>query len=115
VSIRGLRIWIDIGSAPTKRYWLPPVSGVHIDATNGEITATVTNPYSIAISPWDYRASVVLYDKKGRIIGGDDEGSIGDPLTMKPIKPGRAPVADPIPDAVSGNRVAFARVTVSPK
>jgi hypothetical protein len=112
--IHGLRILVGIGSAPRKRYGLPPVSSVTVEQSSEEITGTVTNPYSTTMSPYDYSASVVVYDEAGNIIGGDDCGQIGDVSNPVPIKPGgQAPVTCAVLD-VPFARIASAHITVAP-
>jgi hypothetical protein len=112
VQITGLRISVTVGTTVAKRSVLPPVSHVQIDPTSREITASVTNPYQVSISPYDYQALTVFYGRSGRIIGGDTMGSLG----AKSIKPGaRATIEDLIPDGVSPSSIAFARITVMPR
>ncbi len=113
VAVRGVRASVTVGSTPPKRYGLPEVSGVHVDASSGEITGTVTNRFSTAISPFDFTADAVLYDRRGRVIGGADLGQVGDLLHLSSIEPGgRAPVTLTAPAGVPASRIGSARVTV---
>jgi hypothetical protein len=114
VHVKALRISVAVASTPARRYGLPPVSNVHVDAT-GEVTGTVTNPYSTAMSPYDYTASAVFYDRHGRIVGGSSGGNIGG-YRFANIKPGRrAQVSLIVPQDVSRARIASARVSVFPQ
>lgn len=59
-QIGGIRVSIiRVGSRPSKRSKLPPVSDVHLDTANRTVTATVTNSYRTSISPYEYSPSVV--------------------------------------------------------
>jgi hypothetical protein len=115
VPVARLRVTVIVGSTPVKRYVLPPVSDVRVDAARGRVTATMTNPYRTSISAYDYTASAVFYDRSGKIVGGDALGTVGDLGSRELIKPGqRAPVRVLIPFRISWERIASARITVTP-
>jgi hypothetical protein len=103
----------QVSSRPTHRYVLPPVFDVKIDRANRRMTATLINPYRVRMSTYDYTPSVVFYDHRGRIIGGSNDGDIGDVRQSQWIKPGgRASVEIYIPYAIDVGRIGSARVTV---
>ena len=117
VAVAKLRLTVVVDSTSAKRYVLPPVSNVRMDAARGTVTATITNPYEKSISPFDLDASLVLYDRSGRIVGGDAGGHIGDfdpgAGGLLAIKPGgQAPVWFL---RAGLDRVASAHITVAPQ
>jgi hypothetical protein len=116
IQVARVRVSItEVSSRPTKRYRLPPVSDIRIDRAQHRVTGTLTNPYATRISTYDYWQSAVFYDRGGHVIGGSDDGDIGDLSQSQWIKPGgRASVALQIPDQIVG-RVASARITVLPE
>jgi len=116
VPVARLRVTVVAGAIPPKRRVLPPVSNIRIDHGRGTITATLTNPYSKPISPYDYTASLVVYDGNGRIIGGDDGPAISiGGLSSRDIKPGaQAPIKAFFPEDVPGSSIASARITIAP-
>jgi len=115
VHVRGVRAAvIAIGSTPSRRYLLPPVSDVHFDTATGQLTGTVTNPYSTPISPYDCIADIVLFDRHGRVIGGAGPGEVGH--LESNIGPGSAvPVSFLVPEGIALSRIASARITVFPR
>jgi len=114
IDVRGVRARVTaVGATPSRRFRLPPVFDVHLDTSTGQLTGTFTNPYSMSISPYDCAADIVLFDRYGRIIGGDGPGEIGQ-LTSN-IAPGAAsPVSFSVPDGIALSRIASARITVFP-
>lgn len=114
VDVRGVQARVTaVGATPSRRFSLPPVSDVHLDASTGQLTGTFTNPYSLSINPYDCAADIVLFDRHGRVIGGDGPGEIGQ-LTSN-IAPGFAsPVSFSVPAGIALSRIASARITVFP-
>jgi hypothetical protein len=114
VQVSRIRVSVThVSSRLTRRYTLPPVSDVKIDRATRRVTATLTNPYATRMSTYDYTPSVVFYDRGGHVIGGSDDGDIGDVGQSQWIKPGgRASVEIQIPDQIAGDRIGSARVTV---
>jgi hypothetical protein len=112
-DVRGVEASVTIGSTPKRRYGLPSVSDVHVNASTGNVTGTVTNPYSTSISPDDYGADLVLFDRHGRVIGGSNDGVLGPLGKSTNIKPG-AHASVSFLSPVPGIRAASARITVFP-
>jgi len=114
VQVRGVRVDLTIGATIPKRYGLPTVSNPHV-GTNGQISVTITNPYATSIRPYDYTADAVLFDQRGRVIGGFDLGQIGNFIHESSIRPrGQVPLSFFTLGAVSAARIASARVSVFP-
>jgi len=114
VNVRGVRVDLRIGATIPKRYGLPIVSNVHV-GSNGQISATITNPYATSIRPYDYTADAVLFDQRGRVIGGIDLGQIGNFIHEPSIKPrGQAPLSFVTLGVVSAARITSARISVFP-
>ena len=115
IGVQGVRADVtSIGSTPSRRYVLPPVSDVHFDTSTGQLTGTVTNPYSAPISPYDCIADIVLFDRHGRVIGGDGPGEVGH--LESNIGPGSAvPVSFFVPEGIALSRIASAGITVFPR
>jgi len=102
-----------VGSTPSKRYVLPPMSDVYFDTSTGQMAGTVRNPYSLPISSYDLSADIVFFDRRGRVIGGGGPGEIGS--LESDLKPGSvAPVSFFVPAGLALSRIASARVTVFP-
>jgi hypothetical protein len=113
VSVQRLLVSVTVGLTPHKRYGNPTVSNVRIDRATAEVTATVGNPFSSKISGYDLSATMVLYDRAGNVIGGQDLGQIGGESGPGTIAPGgQAPVTFVLPEGVSPSRVASARISV---
>jgi hypothetical protein len=114
VQVSRIRVSVTrVSSRPTSRYTLPPVSDVKIDRAERRVTATLTNLYATRISTYDYTPSVVFYDRGGHVIGGSDNGDIGDVAQSQWIKPGgRASVEVSIPEEIAVDRIGSAEVTV---
>lgn len=112
--VRGVRAEVTaVGSTPSKRYVLPPMSDVYLDTSTGQMAGTVRNPYSMAISSYDLTADIVFFDRRGRVIGGGGPGEIGN--LESDLEPGSgAPVSFFVPDGLALSRIASARVTLSP-
>ena len=113
VEVARMRVSItQVSSRPTKRYTLPLVTDVKIDRANRRVTGTLTNTYRTRMSTYDYRPSVVFYDRGGRVIGGNDVGTLGVGQSQW-IKPGsQASLWTLIPSEVALDRIGGARVTV---
>ena len=114
VDVRAVRAHVTaVGSTPSRRYTLPPVSDVHLDTSTGQLMGTFTNPYSLSISPYDCAADIVFFDRRGRVIGGAGPGEMGH--LESDIEPGSgAPVYFSVPDGIALSRIASARITVFP-
>jgi hypothetical protein len=114
VQVARVRVSVThVSSRPMKRYTLPTVSDVKIDRATRSVTGTLTNPYRTRMSTYDFTSSVVFYDRGGRVIGGDDGGSIGVAGQSQWISPGgQTSVENLIPDTIAVDQIGSARVTV---
>ena len=110
--IRSIRVSIRVGSTQAKKYVLPRVSDLRVNRGVGTISGVMTNPYNRSISNSDLTSYLVVYDRKGRVIGGNGLGVIGsfDTVTIKAGAHTR--ISFLIPDGVSPARIASARVSV---
>jgi hypothetical protein len=117
VQVARVRVSVtQVSSRPVKRFALPVVSDVKIDRANRAVTGTLTNPYRTRMSTYDFTSSVVFYDRGGRVIGGDEGGTIGVPGQSQWIEPGgHTSVENLIPDEIALDRIGSASVTVLPE
>jgi hypothetical protein len=115
VPIKSLLVTVTVGATKPRRYVLPPVSGVNVDRSTGEVAGTMTNPYDQSISVYDYSPSYVVYDSKGRIIGGGDLAQIAEVNGSQMIKPGEhAAISAGLDATVPRAAASSVRVSVTP-
>jgi hypothetical protein len=112
IDVRGVQMTASIGSTKPKADVLPSVTHVRVSPSTGTVIGTVTNPYSTSMSPRDYQATAVFFDRRGRVIGGSQKGSFG---TLAAMEPGaHTSVSFPGSGAIPSSRLGSARITVLP-
>jgi hypothetical protein len=116
VSIKSLLLTVTVGATKPKQYELPPVTGVKVDRSTGAVTGAMTNPYSQSISVHDYRPTYVIYNAKGRIIGGGSFGQIAEVDGSQMIESGgHAPISFGLDSIAPSVAPSSARVSVTPQ
>jgi hypothetical protein len=115
VPIKSLLVSVTVGATKPTHYGLPPVSNVRVDRAKGVITGTLTNPYAQRLSIYDIRPTFVVYDGKGRIIGGGNLfGSIAEVNGSQWIEPGgHTTVSESLGNAVASGQASGARISVT--
>jgi hypothetical protein len=115
VPITRVRATVRIRAMQPHHRALPPISAIRIDRRDSGVTAEIQNPYTTAIDLFRASAYAVVFDRRGRVIGGGSSSplaaAVGGPAKLAPG--GYLPVAVRI-SGVPMAKVVRAEVSINP-